>query len=293
MDEIAWKQVNIHYPGHRRHDREQAAVPHLRRVLPAAETAGLISAWWFIRKGPWRIRYLPTTAHHWPEDPSHRLLTDGVVWTSDTYEPETHAFGGLDAMDAAHTLFHHDSHHLLTYLHGHPTDRRERSLILCTALMRAAGLDLNEQGDVWARVAQRRADHLSQRPAPDLDRWRAFTEKVHYLLLGSTRAPNSWHTGFESTGTTLRGLRDTGRLTRGLRAVIVEHLIFHWNRIGIPAAAQATLAQAATEALFGHADECLPGSRGTGQQSSPPISSADVKSACAAAPQRSEIRWTS
>ncbi|PZG07813.1 bacteriocin biosynthesis protein, partial [Micromonospora craterilacus] len=40
------------YPGHSRQEREQHAIPHLSRVLPAAETAGMITAWWFIRKGP-------------------------------------------------------------------------------------------------------------------------------------------------------------------------------------------------------------------------------------------------
>jgi hypothetical protein len=48
-------------------------------------------------------------------------------------------------------------------------------------------------------------------------------------------------------------VRETGQLTRGLRTVIALHVIFHWNRIGLPASAQATLAQAATEASFGEA----------------------------------------
>ncbi|MBO4210977.1 thiopeptide-type bacteriocin biosynthesis protein, partial [Micromonospora echinofusca] len=160
MKETPWQQVNITYPGQSRHERERHAIPHLHRVLPAAETAGLITSWWFIRKGPWRIRYLPTTPDTDP-GPVHDLLTGTRAWTSDIYEPETHAFGGPDAMDTAHTLFHHDSRHLLTYLHHQPTDRRERSLILCTALMRATGLDLNEQGDVWARVARHRLEHLT------------------------------------------------------------------------------------------------------------------------------------
>lgn len=162
MDDTSWRQITIHYPGDTPHEREQHAVEHLSRALPAAETAGHITAWWFIRKGAWRIRYLPTQL---PDSHTlaHALLTDGVDWTSGIYEPETHAFGGPDAMTAAHTLFHHDSHHLLTYLRQQPTDRRERSLILCTGLMRAAGLDLNEQGDVWARIAEQRAPHLDQR----------------------------------------------------------------------------------------------------------------------------------
>ena len=51
----------------------------------------------------------------------------------------------------------------------------------------------------------------------------------------------------------LRRLRETGKLTCGLRTVVALHVIFHWNRIGLPATTQATLAQAAREAIFGDA----------------------------------------
>ena len=250
MDEIHWEQVNITYPGSSRQERERHAIAHLTRVLPAAEAHELVTAWWFIRKDPWRIRYLPASTDH-GFDPVHRLLTDQVVWTSDIYEPETHAFGGPEAMDAAHTLFHHDSRHLLDYLQRDPADRRERSLILCTALMRAAGLDLEEQGDVWAHVDQMRAPLLDPALLPEPGIWTAFTDKVRYLLLGTARSTDSWHAAFDGAGATLRALRETGRLTRGLRAVIAKHVIFHWNRIGLPAATQAVLAHAAKEAIFG------------------------------------------
>jgi thiopeptide-type bacteriocin biosynthesis protein len=165
--------------------------------------------------------------------------------------PETHAFGGAQAMTAAHTLFHHDSRQLLTYLHQRLADRREHSLILCSALMRAAALDLNEQGDVWAKVAQHRAEHLTKPPASDPHAWEEFASDVRRLLLGTARTTGEWHTAFENAGTNLRHLRETGKLTRGLRAVIALHVIFHWNRTGLPASTQATLAQAAKETIFG------------------------------------------
>ena len=250
MTETSWRQINISYPGHTRQQQEQHAVAHLRQVLPAAETAGLITSWWFIRKGAWRIRYLPARKPH-SQHLARKQLTDGVSWTSDIYEPETHAFGGTQAMATAHTLFHHDSRHLLAYLHHRPADRRERSLILCSALMRAAALDLNEQGDVWAKVLQHRAEHLTRPPASDARAWEAFTGDVRRLLLGTARNTGEWHTAFENTGTNLRRLRETGNLTRGLRTVIALHVIFHWNRIGLPATTQATLAQAAKETIFG------------------------------------------
>lgn len=253
MDKTHWRQINIAYPGDNPEQREQQAVTHLAQVLPASEDSGLITTWWYLRKGPWRIRYTPTTTCH-DTDPIRQLLTQTHPWTSDIYEPETHAFGGTEAMQVAHALFHHDSRHLLTYLHPRPSDRRERSLILCTALMRSAGLDLDEQGDVWAKVANARAAAHNRLPPTDSDVWKAFTDNVRHLLLGISHTDElsrTWHTAFETAGASLRALREAGKLTRGLRAAIAKHVIFHWNRIGIPAADQAALAHAATEAIFG------------------------------------------
>lgn len=255
MENTPWKQVNIAYPGQDPHQRERQAVSHLARILPAAESDGLVTSWWFIRKGRWRIRYLrPGTASAYENrDPVHPLLTDRVAWTSDIYEPEIHAFGGPGSMNAAHNLFHHDSRHLLSFLHDDPAGRREHSLVLCTALMRSAGLDWFEQGDVWAQVAGQRAGLPGQPPAPDPQVRASFTGSVRHLLLGTVRpgATNQdWLAAFAGTGTALRGLRENGKLTRGIRAVIALHVIFHWNRIGLPATTQATLAQAARDAVF-------------------------------------------
>lgn len=250
MEQTPWQQVNIAYPGDTGQHREHQAVAHLSLVLPAAQAAGLIDQWWFIRKGPWRIRYLPSA--NLDSGQLAKIFGNDVSWTEHIYEPETHAFGGVDAMDAAHALFHHDSWHLLTYLTQHPADRRERSLLLCTALMRAAALDLNEQGDVWTKVLEYRTEQLSEATAPDPLTWRAFTSDVRRLLLGTPRTTSTWHTAFRTAGAGLQQLRETGALKRGLRAVIALHVIFHWNRIGIPAVSQARLAQAAKEAIFGH-----------------------------------------
>jgi thiopeptide-type bacteriocin biosynthesis protein len=257
MDETAWKQVTITYPGADRHQRERHAVAHLARVLPAAETDGLITAWFFIRKGAWRLRYLLTTAdsHDKPTvDPIRSPLTDGVSWTADIYEPEAHAFGGPSSMDAAHALFHRDSRHLLAFLRDDPAERREHSLVLCTALMRAAGLDFNEQGDVWARVAEQRPSVADAPPHPQA--WASFTSDVRHLLLGDARTDligGDWLAAFDETGRALRKLRENGELTRGIRAIISLHVIFHWNRFGLATSTQATLARAAKEAVFGDA----------------------------------------
>ncbi|WP_235608667.1 thiopeptide-type bacteriocin biosynthesis protein, partial [Frankia casuarinae] len=194
-------------------------------------------------------------------DRPHALLTDGVRWTADIYEPEVHAFGGPASMNAAHELFHHDSNHLLSFLATNPTNRREHSLVLCTALMRTAGLDFNEQGDVWARIAEQRS--VFANPPSDPQVWASFTGDVHRLLVGEARADllGSWLDAFEDAGGTLRKLREEGQLTRWIRAIIALHVIFHWNRLGLPARAQAILATAARQAVLGpahHLDRLRP-----------------------------------
>lgn len=243
MDQTPWKQVTIDYPGSDREQRERQAIAHLAGVLPAAEADGFITAWFFVRKGPWRIRYL--LADQSDADPLRPLLTSGVAWTSDIYEPEIHAFGGPGSMNAAHAFFHGDSRNLLAYLHDGPTDRPERSLVLFTTLMRAAGLEFNEQGDVWAKVAEQRPQLPTHPTDPDA---------VRHLLLGEARVhlvgPN-WHSTYETAGRALRSLRDKGNLTRGIRAIIALHVIFAWNRLGLSATTQALLARAAKQAVFG------------------------------------------
>lgn len=254
MDESTWRQVTLSYPSPDRQQRESHAVAHLSGVLPASEATGLITSWWFIRKGAWRVRYRIADGRN---DLVHPLLTDGHSgisgWTDDTYEPEVHAFGGPAGMDTAHRLFHLDSRHLLNFLGGKPDGRRERSLVLCTALMRSAGLDLNEQGDVWARVAEHRAG-LPQPSTPEPEAWASFTRDVRHILLGTARPDTGaceWLAAFEGAGRELRALREKGGLTRGVRALIALHIIFHWNRLGLGATTQDTLARAAKEAVFG------------------------------------------
>lgn len=103
MHETPWKQLNIRYPGPQPRGREDQAIGHLARILPRAEADGLITSWFFIRKGAWRIRYLTAQdtdgQYDTTTDRPHALLTDGVRWTADIYEPEVHAFGGPASMN--------------------------------------------------------------------------------------------------------------------------------------------------------------------------------------------------
>src|SRR5262249_12264077 len=121
---------------------------------------------WFMRKRPWKLRYL--TSDTMPAATIGALLAQlasaGLIsgWAPGIYEPETTAFGGSRGMNTAHSLFHRDSVHILTHVAaakpGYPAaGQRETAIVLCSVMLRAAGLDWYEQGDVWHQVSTLRA----------------------------------------------------------------------------------------------------------------------------------------
>jgi thiopeptide-type bacteriocin biosynthesis protein len=270
----SWLQVFVQFDDYAA--AEHTGVAHLRPVMTAAEQAGLVASWWFVRKAPcWRLRCLP--AHHAERDAQaflHQLLdalhaTGRIAgWGETIYEPEVHVFGGTAAMDVAHRLFHQDSRHILHYLgNGHAAisagrgdKRRELSILLCATLMRGAGQDWYEQGDIWARLAENRP----LPPGTPLDRLRGSESKLRRLVtvdagpastLVSQDGPLThladWAAAFDSAGTALGDLARNGTLRRGVRAVLTHHVIFHWNRIGLPYETQSILAHAARAAVLG------------------------------------------
>ncbi|WP_436789633.1 methyltransferase, FxLD system [Yinghuangia sp. YIM S10712] len=231
---------------------EGTAAKHLGPLLEAATTTEQIGQWWFIRKHPyWRLR----CQAHDSAAPSQILaaLADaGHIEppTRGIYEPETLAFGGEAAMDAAHTIFHHDSRHLLAYLAVAfpPLGRAETLVLLYSAMLRNARLDWFEQGDVWHRIAQLRP---SKTPvtSPQL------RTAIRKLLIADTATaphlvPPEWLAAFHAAGQTLAALASTGELKRGLRAVLAHHFIFAANRAGLPATTQANLAALAVDEIF-------------------------------------------
>ncbi|MET8623760.1 thiopeptide-type bacteriocin biosynthesis protein [Kitasatospora sp. NPDC004669] len=245
---------------------EAIAAQHLAPALHAAEAAG--TTWWIIRKHPcWRLRL-----HH---DPHHSdapatvtaaldvLTASGAArWWTGLYEPETFAFGGDHAMAIAHRLFHADSRAILHHsaFEPWPLGRRELSVLLCTTMFHAAGLEWYEMGDVWQHVSH-------ERPLPDhvpLDQLPRTVEQIRQLLLADTEPDGPlfhhqgpaafaapWADAFRQAGTTLGADARAGALDRGLRRVLAYHVIFHWNRLGIPYTAQGVLARAARDAIFG------------------------------------------
>lgn len=174
------------------------------------------------------------------------------------------ALGGPHGIAAAHRLFHADSRAVLVNTHWRNTLTRrppiggtELSILLCNHLLRAAGQEWTEQGDVWDRVAQMRP-LPEEAPAADLLQ---LSGTVGVLLAADTAAMtrpggNLEHEvarvgAFHDAGRALATAARAGDLTRGLRAVLAHMVIFHWNRAGIPGPAQAFLARAARNHVLG------------------------------------------
>ncbi|WP_182880457.1 thiopeptide-type bacteriocin biosynthesis protein [Microbispora sp. H10949] len=264
MDPCPWRQVNLAFPYW--DTAKQTAAAHLAPLMTEAETEGLIIAWFFIRKAPcWRLRYLPgpeaaqADAHlrrHLEDLKSKRHIDDVRHLV---YEPETHAFGGPEAMRIAHELFHRDSRHVLARAVG-PSPalgRRETAILLSAVLMRAAGLDWYEQGDVWVKVAEHRPGKAVWAP----EREAKLSQAMHRLLTADMQvmcaagnaplaAYRPWVTAFEEAGQALADLTAQGRLLRGLRAVLAHHVIFHANRAGLPSSDQSAIAALAVHTVF-------------------------------------------
>jgi thiopeptide-type bacteriocin biosynthesis protein len=267
-----WYQVYVQFASW--DAAEQVAANHLAPQLHHAQQAGTLGEWWFIRKAPcWRFRFQlgPTST-----DADLRAAIGAILdtltdtgltqrWWETIYEPETLAFGGPPGIDVAHRLFHADSIGILDFLHHatapeEPTiGRRELSILLCTALFRAAGQDWHEQGDIWHRVATMRLP-INDEPPTQLQR---LADTVYRLVAadtnpaslfgphGSLSFARPWATAFTDAGAHLSTAANDGALQRGIRDILAHHVIFHWNRLGLSARTQALLAHAARHTMLG------------------------------------------
>jgi hypothetical protein len=218
---------------------EQAMARLVGPRLDALTATAATSRWWFLRKHPcWRVRIAGI-------DPAQaagllgQLADDKVIdgWHQEIYEPEEHAFGGPAGMSIAHSLFCADS----------------QGVLLTGALMGSAGLDWFERGDVFARVA-------TMRPAPPTDSTGKLTQltgQLHALAAapaaevitgsGMAQPAAQWLDAFSEAGRRLGESARHSELDRGLRAVLTHIVIFHWNRLGLPATTQGILATAARD----------------------------------------------
>ncbi|WP_433860169.1 methyltransferase, FxLD system [Streptomyces kronopolitis] len=256
-----WHQHNITFTD--RQTAQRAITDRVAPALLAAEADGQLTAWWFMNKQPWPLRYLADGSSPTVDALLDDLVAEGIAqsWTTGIYEPETEAFGGADAMAAAHALFHEDCRHLLGYQPGSKRlGRRETAVLLMSSLMRAANLDWFEQGDVWAKVSALRpgAGLLAPDRSADLAPAMRTLMSTEARSLCRTGGPldgrTEWVAAFERAGTTLAYLAAHGDLTRGLRAVIAHHVIFHANRAGLPTEDQHALSHIAREVVMGSSD---------------------------------------
>lgn len=276
-----WYQIRVQFTGWdaAEHIAADSLGPHLTRM----HDQGVVAAWWFIRKAPcWRLRLQPGAAAVDSIKAAlgpvlDRLVTVGLLqrWWETIYEPESAAFGGPTGITVAHKLFHADSHNILGHVVRPAPNaagelrigRRELSILLCSALLRAAGQDWYEQGDVWHRVTR-------LRPLPQaipIGRVSQMTDSLRRLLTADIRpdgplfGPHGpaafaapWAAAFGAAGAALAEAATTGTLERGVRDVLAHHVIFHWNRLGLSDTAQAILARAARGTIMGRTD-MLPG----------------------------------
>ncbi|WP_338595444.1 methyltransferase, FxLD system [Saccharopolyspora sp. SCSIO 74807] len=230
------------------------AFPDPSGISPEAATAlaaGLEGQrFHFLRKeGKLRLRFEKPAA-----DVLDRLVADqhATGWVPGIYEPEVEAFGGAEGMAIAHELFCADSPAALAATGD--SRNRERCILLLSTLHRAAGLDPFEIGDVWSRLAALRPvipppDEHAQGP-----QLAAMRRLMHADAAQRETTENRWServAAFAAAGSALADLASTGRLTRGLRAVLAHHAIFAFNRAGTPPADQAAVAWLAQHTTFG------------------------------------------
>lgn len=262
-----WWQVYIQFADW--NIAEQAAADTIGPLLDNAERSGLVSHWWFMRKYPcWRLRLHPRADGHAMRNrlaaAFDQFAADGRItkWWPGIYEAETAAFGDDEGMTAAHELFCMDSRAIMRIARDGDIGlgRRELSLLLCSTLMRAAGLEWYELGDAWHRVAK-------ERPLPEsvsAARLATLVTDLQHLIMANTSpdgqllsadgplAPaQAWADAFRRAGHALGEAARAGTLERGLREVLSYVVIFHWNRLGLLARTQSILAAAARAAILG------------------------------------------
>jgi thiopeptide-type bacteriocin biosynthesis protein len=156
-------------------------------------------------------------------------------------------------MEIAHSLFCADSVNILMYV-SQPKPaigRRELSILLCNALFDGAGQEWFERGDIWHRVTH-------TRPAPQdtpSERLVSLADSIRTLLSydlqpvsplsevdNASGAYADWASAFREAGRAIAIAAGQGALVQGIRDTLRHHVIFHWNRLGLPAKTQSNLA---------------------------------------------------
>ncbi|MFF3015887.1 thiopeptide-type bacteriocin biosynthesis protein [Streptomyces sp. NPDC057939] len=259
-----WQQANIRFTDY------PAGHQIFRAYLLPALGTGPVGSWWFVRKHPhWRLRYLPalgTTAEDAVRHVAEALDSSvswnvTAEWSPAPYEPEVTAFGGPEGMVLAHELFRVDSIGVINYQAAAGDqqaglDAKAVSLLAMTMMMRAAGLEFGEQGDVWGLVEARRplADDIASEQVSGM------VEPMSRLLLADAQPllasealarVQPWISGLEANGRALEQAAAAGQLHLGMRGILARHVLFHWNRMGFTLRQQSIWSRAAREAVLG------------------------------------------
>lgn len=263
-----WQHATLSFPGG--NGLTKGAAADLSAALELAIADGEITRYHFLRKdGKLRLRVSGDDAK--ATDRLSAILDtlndDGLItgWARGIYEPETAAFGGPKGMAISHDLFCADSRATLVAA-ARDTEPgpglREKAVLLLSSILRAAGLDWFETGDVWARITALRPATT----APTGDRLAEALSAMSTLMRTDAARLADIEPGwvqrvqaFDAAGQHLRALADQGELSRGLRAVLVHNAIFALNRAGLSATHQAALAHLASEAVFTAPDVSQPG----------------------------------
>ncbi len=113
---------------------------------------------------------------------------------------------------------------------------------------------------MWAKVAVLRpaTGHVSSERTAELARAmrKLMTADADSLCRpsGPLAGHDAWVAVFEEAGAALASLANRGALTRGLRAGIAHHVIFHSNRAGLLRDDQSALSNIAREVVMGTSD---------------------------------------
>jgi protein-L-isoaspartate(D-aspartate) O-methyltransferase len=188
-------------------------------------------------------------------------ISGGGLWSPD-YEAVIGIVGEANDRGDGHAvaLYHVDEFLRTRDSASAAVGQRETTVLLFSAMLRAAGLDWFEQGDVWGKVAALRPDarghHIDSSEAGRLGQAvrRLMATNTHRVTeVASEAVPETWWAAFDTAGHQLADLARDGHLERGVRAVLAHHFIFHANRAALPGLDQATLAALAVGVVF-HAD---------------------------------------
>ena len=229
----------------------------LEALLASARASGRLDHFHFMRKPPdLRLRLFG--------DPAlgaelgavlDRLVREGALvrWFPSIYEPESDRFGGPAAASAALAWFDADTtawmalDRLRAEGHGPPSAEA-----LCAAvasdLVFAAVDDRAEAWAVWRSYVA-----MLELPASDPDAAAPMPDDLAALLSRASgavvTAVESYREANQRYASALRALWAEGALTRGLRAIVADAVLFLFHRHGLDTGAHARIAQALIRAL--------------------------------------------